>query len=94
MRTARIDLPLGRYTGDNPYSGPSPSVAEIFCALIIGGYEQFDAAELERRYGTRQQLAIQTWGTLFQQWLDGFLLPVDAQAIIDEALAFEGLPHE
>lgn len=93
VRPARIDVPLGTYTGDNPYSGPSPSLDEIFCALIIGGYDQFTAAELEQRYGTRQQLALETWWALFQQWLDGFILPVDAAPIINEALGFEGLPE-
>lgn len=93
VRPARIEVPLGAYSGDNPYSGPSPSVAEIFCADIIGGFDAFTQTEVENRYGNRMFFVVLTWWSLFSQWLDGFALPVDAPTIMDETKAFEGLPE-
>ena len=93
MRPARIEVPLGSYSGSNPYSGPTPSVDEIFCASIIGGFDAFDSAELASRYGTRESFVVLSWWALFSQWLDGFVLPADAPAFMNEAQAFEGLPE-
>lgn len=92
VRPARIEVPLGSYAGSNPYSGPTPSVDEIFCSAIIGSFAAFDESELINRYGNRRFFVVLTWWALFAQWVDGFVLAVDAPTVMNESKAFTGLP--
>jgi len=93
VRPARIEVPLGTYSGTNPYSGPTPSTTEIFCREIIGSFVAFDESELIRRYGNRMRFVILTWWNLWRSYVEGFLLAVDAKVIMDEARTFDGLPE-
>jgi hypothetical protein len=94
IRPARIEVPLGAYTGSNLYEGPLPAVAAIFCGGIVGGFDAFPTDEVRRRYFTRRIYVLLTWWHLFAQYMDGFLLPSDAKAIMDEAKNYEGLPEQ
>ncbi|NND55376.1 MAG: hypothetical protein HKN56_10465 [Gammaproteobacteria bacterium] len=93
VRTARIEVPLGTYTGDSPYSGDNV-VTGILCRSIVGGFQRFSDAEIVDRYRNKRLFLLKTWGALLRQWLDGFLIPVDAWPILQEAyeLEVEGLP--
>lgn len=92
VRPARIEVPLGKYAGSNPYSGPKPSTAEIFCRDIIGSFVAFDKAELLTRYNNRMTFIILTWWNVLRSYFEGFILPVDAKVIMEETIAFDGLP--
>lgn len=94
VRPPRIEVPLGRYAGSNPYSGPTPSAAEIFCREIVGSFEAFDESELVSRYTNRMTHVVLTWWNIWLSYLDGFMLAVDAKIILDEAKTFDGLPAE
>jgi hypothetical protein len=86
VRPPRIEVPLGAYSGSNLYSGPLPSTAEIFCTGIIGGFDPFDAAELEARYVNRSMLVDQTWLHMWRSYIEGFLLAVDAPSILKKSM--------
>jgi len=94
VRTARIEVPLGRYVGRTPYSGPN-IITGILCGSIIGGFEEFNDEEIIARYRNKQLLLRKTWGALLVQWLDGFVLPVDVKTVIKDtrAIDIEGLPE-
>ena len=92
VRPARIEVPLGTYAGANPYSGPVPSVAAILCADIIGSFDEFTQEELVDRYRYRINFLALNWWATFGQFVDGFLLPVDAPVIFQDAREVEGLP--
>jgi len=94
VRPPRIEVPLGKYAGSNPYSGPTPSTSEIFCRDIVGSFEAFDQSELVSRYTNRMTYVVLTWWNVWASYLDGFMLRVDAKTIMDEAKAFDGLPTE
>lgn len=82
VRPPRIDVPLGSYYGSNFYSGPTPSVDEIFCTGIIGGFDPFSQEELISRYGNRETLQTLTWWNVLMSFEEGFLLPNDAELIL------------
>ncbi len=95
VRTARSEVPLGAYSGINPYSGDD-RVTAIFCGSIIGSFAAFSDAEIVSRYDNKLFFVLRTWRAMFRQWLDGFLLPVDGPAILQDArnLQVEGLPDQ
>lgn len=92
VRPARIAVPLGRYSGVNTFSGPSPSVESVLCGGFVGAFDAFTEAELAARYRSRRLFLMLNWRALIRQYIDGFLLPVDAVAIWQDARAVEGLP--
>jgi len=97
VRTPRINVPLGVYLGDNPYSlvfgDPGFSgTAWALCPAIIGSFEPFTPEELEARYTNHMTFVDLTWWNMWMSFDDGFLLPVDALTIINEAIEFDGLP--
>ena len=93
VRTARIEVPLGTYVGRTPYSGPD-IIAGILCGSIIGGFDTFSDEEIIARYKNKRLLVRKTWVALLRQWLDGFVLPVDARTVLQDtrAIEVEGLP--
>lgn len=91
VRTPRIDVPLGVYSGSNSLEGPR-SVPKILCSGIIGAFQPYTTEELEEKYTHRGVYIVLTWWNMWLSYLDGFLLPVDAKTIMDEAKAYEGLP--
>ena len=95
VRPARIEVPLASYSGSNPYSGPSPSAAEILCATITGSAIPFDLDELAARYSDRSSWLVINWWSIWLAWQEGFLLRVDAELLLDEVKRFTvWLPEE
>ncbi len=93
VRPPRIEVPLGSYYGGNRYSGPTPAVAQILCEGITGGAIAFSPAEVQARYSDRATWVILNWWNVWLAYQDGFLLPVDAQTLMDEVKAYRGLPE-
>jgi hypothetical protein len=91
VRPPRLNVPLGQYYGSNFVDDPA-SEWRVLCTGIFGGFDAYDATELEARYTNRWTLVILTWWNMWMSYLDGFLLAVDAPTIMDEAKAFTGLP--
>jgi hypothetical protein len=91
VRPPRINVPLGTYYGSNFFSGPS-LLAKIYCTGIYGGFDAFSAQELQNRYTNHSNYVFLTWWNMYLSYSEGFLLPVDAKTIMDEAKAYEGLP--
>lgn len=91
VRPPRLNVPLGRYYGSNFLDGPL-SPLKIFCTGVIGGFDAYDETELAARYPTLSHFVVYTWWMMWKSYLEGFLLPVDAPIIMDEAKAFDGLP--
>lgn len=89
VRPPRIDTPLGLYYGSNSFEGPYSPQA-IFCNGIIGGFDAYSEAELRERYRNQRILYIQFWWNVWRSYIEGFLLPVDAKTILDEAKKFDG----
>ncbi len=97
VRPPRINVPLGKYLGSNQYTVDVNDenysrVLVILCGGIIGGFDAFSAEELEARYTNHMTYVDLTWWEMWQSFDDGFLLPVDALTIINEAVEFDGLP--
>jgi hypothetical protein len=90
VRSPRIEVPLGTYYGSNFYSGDIPNpdfppVVAIFCRGIIGGFDAFDSDELAALYSSKRQFFVLTWWNTWLAYQEGFLLPVDAKNVMDEA---------
>ncbi len=97
VRPPRINVPLGKYLGTNPYTVDVNDenysrTAAIICGGIIGSFDAFSAEELEARYTNHMAYVDLTWWEMWQSFDDGFLLPVDALTIINEAVECDGLP--
>ena len=92
VRPPRINAPLGRYYGSNFLEGPF-SVTKIFCTGIFGGFDAYTQEELQELYYNHRIFVLKTWWNVWLSWRQGFLLPVDAKVIMDEAKSFEGIPE-
>jgi len=94
VRPARITTPLGRYYGSNFFDENAPlSLDLIYCTGIYGGFDAYSPEEIEQRYTNRNTFVVLTWWSIWRSYMEGFLLATDAQVIMKEAKAFEGLPE-
>jgi hypothetical protein len=92
VRPPRINVPLGQYYGSNFLEGPY-SVTKIFCTGIFGGFDAYTQDELFQLYHNRRIFVFKTWWNVWLSYQQGFLLPVDAKVIMDEARNFDGIPE-
>jgi hypothetical protein len=91
VRPARLTTPLGRYYGSNFFDGPF-SVNRIFCTGIYGGFEAYTPEDVQARYYNKDTFVALTWWSIWRAYTEGFLLAPDANVILDEARAYDGLP--
>ena len=91
LRLPDMDVPTGVNRGDNTAAPPpNPYNASAFCTLL-GQYKPFSQETLSSQYGDYGEYVDKVKGDAEKRTAEGFLLPEDAQRIVESAEEFPGL---